>query len=407
MAASAAPWESSPGGGIGMGVIVEGQSGATAGLRATRIALSGLFLLNGVGIASWAAHVPFIKQRFGFSDATLGVALLFVAFGSVVALLCCGPLVSRVGSRIVVIVAACTFCVALPLLMLVPVVPLLFVVLPIFGASIGAMEVAINVQAVAVEDRYARPIMSNFHALFSVGGLLGAVVAAATLSQSIPPAAHMIVIGVLLAGIVATAVPQLLPADPSREASGPLLALPTGPLLGLSVLAFFCLVAEGAMADWGAVYLRERIGTNPAFAAAGYAAFSVAMAAGRFGGDALRARLHAALLVRLSGILAAVGLGVALVIAQPVATLIGFTCVGLGLANIVPILFTAAGRTPGIAAEIGIAAVASVGYFGFLVGPPLIGFVSQATSLSWGLALVALFIAIIALLAGQASQAER
>ncbi len=160
------------------------------------------------------------------------------------------------------------------------------------------------------------------------------------------------------------------------------------------------------MADWSAVYLRERLGTGAAFAAAGYAAFSVAMAAGRFGGDWLRARTSAVILVRLSAMLAALGLGLSLLIAQPLAALLGFACVGLGLANIVPILFTAAGRTSGVASEIGIATVASCGYFGFLIGPPLIGFVAQATSLAWGLALVALFIAFIALLAGRAGRAE-
>jgi predicted MFS family arabinose efflux permease len=392
-----------------MDSIVQGRGQTTAGLGATRAALSALFLLNGVGIASWAAHVPFIKQRFAFSDAILGLGLLLMALGSVVALLGGAPLVARLGSRSVIVVAALVFCAALPLLMLVPVAPLLFLLLPIFGASIGAMEVAINTEAVAVEGRFARPIMSSFHALFSVGGLLGAAVAALALARGVSPRAHMGGVALALVALVVIATPRLLAAAPAREAraaSGPTLALPRGPLLALGVLAFFCLVAEGAMADWSAVYLRDRLGTDPAFAAAGYAAFSVAMAAGRFGGDWLRARTGAVLLVRSSAALAALGLGVSLLIARPLAALLGFACVGLGLANIVPILFTAAGRTAGVASESGIATVASCGYFGFLIGPPLIGFVAGATSLAWGLAIVALFIAIIALLAGRAGRAE-
>ena len=389
-----------------MASIVRDQERQVVGLRATRMALSALFLLNGVGIASWAAHVPFIKQRFGFSDALLGFALLSMSLGSVVTLLGGGRLIARFGSRLVIIVAGFTFCLALALLMLVPVAPLLFLLLPIFGASIGAMEVGINVQSVEVEKRYARPIMSTFHALFSVGGLLGAGIAALSLAREVLPSVHMGIIALVLVAIVLVGMPQLLRAEPSQGAGGTALALPRGPLLGLGMLAFFCLVAEGAMADWSAVYLRDRLGTDAAFAAAGYAAFSVAMAAGRFGGDALRARTGAVPLVRVSAALAALGLGVALLVAQPVAALLGFACVGLGLANIVPILFTAAGRTPGVASEVGIAAVASFGYFGFLIGPPLIGFVAQVTSLSWGLALVALFIAIIALLAAQSDRAE-
>jgi len=386
--------------------IVQSQGRATVGLRATRIALSALFLLNGVGIASWAAHVPYIKQRFGFSDAILGFALLSMAFGSVIALLYGGQLIARYGSRMVIVVAGLGFCVALALLMVVPIAPLLFPFLACFGACIGAMEVGINVQAVEVEKRYARPIMSGFHALFSVGGLLGAAIAALSLARGVPPSVHMGVVPLALVAIVISSMPHLLSAEPARATGGPTLALPRGPLLGLGVLAFFCLVAEGAMADWSAVYLCDRLGTDAAFAAAGYAAFSVAMAAGRFGGDALRARTGAETLVRFSAALAALGLGAALLVAQPVAGLLGFACVGLGLSNIVPILFTAAGRTPGVASEVGIAAVASFGYFGFLIGPPLIGFVAQATSLSWGLALVALFIAIIALLAAQSGRAE-
>ena len=161
------------------------------------------------------------------------------------------------------------------------------------------------------------------------------------------------------------------------------------------------------MADWSAVYLRDHRGATPAVAAAGYAAFSVAMAAGRFGGDALRARLHAVPLVRLSGALAAFGLGVALIVARTPATLLGFACVGLGLSNVVPVLFTAAGRVPGIAPGTGIAAVASSGYFGFLIGPPAIGFVAQLTSLTGGLGVVALLLALIAILARGASGADR
>jgi predicted MFS family arabinose efflux permease len=370
------------------------------------LAVFALFLLNGVGIASWAAHVPYIKGKFALSEAVLGVALLAVAAGSVSALLFGGQLVARLGSRLVTIGGAFGFCAALPLLLIVPTFPLLFPVLMFFGACIGAMEVALNVQAIGVEERYGRPIMSSFHALFSVGGLLGASVAGVALSRGISPVAHMVAIAFCLVVLTAVAMSRLLLADPPQSDDAPAIALPTGPLLGLGILAFFCLVAEGAMADWSAVYLRESLGTDPGYAAAGYAAFSVAMAAGRFGGDALRARLHAVPLVRLSGALAAAGLGVALVIGEPLATLVGFACVGLGLSNVVPVLFTAAGRTPGVAMGTGIAAVASFGYFGFLLGPPVIGFVAQLTTLTWGLGVLVVLLALIALLAGGAARAD-
>lgn len=379
---------------------------AAPGIEASRRALLAIFFLNGVGIASWAAHIPYVKQKFGLSDAILGFALLAVAVGSVGALLFGGHLVARFGSRTVITIGAFSFCVALPLLLLVPSFLLLLPILAWFGACIGAMEVAANVQAFRLEEQYQRPIMSTFHAFFSIGGLIGATTAGLALGRGVGDVAHTISVALGLAVLTAVAMPYLLPIDPEEQHSSSAITLPFGPLLGLGVLAFFCLIAEGAMADWSAVYLRNSLGTTPAFAATGYAAFSVAMAAGRLVGDGLRARLRAALLVRLSAALAAVGLGAALLTAQPFATLLGFACVGLGLANIVPILFTAAGRTPGVATGAGIAAVASAGYFGFLIGPPVIGFVAQLTSLAWGLGLIVILLALITLLAQAASRAD-
>jgi fucose permease len=379
---------------------------AVPGIEASRRALTAIFFLNGVGIATWAAHIPYVKQKFGLSEAVLGFALLAVAIGSVAALLFGGRLVARFGSRTVITVGATCFCVALPLLLLVPAFPLLIPILALFGASIGAMEVAANVQAFRLEEQYRRPIMSAFHAFFSIGGLVGAATAGLALGQGVGDVAHTIGVVLGLAVLTAVAMPYLLPIDPEEQHSSAAITLPFGPLLGLGVLAFFCLVAEGAMADWSAVYLRDSLGTTPAFAATGYAAFSIAMAAGRLVGDALRARLRAALLVRLSSAVAAVGLGAALLAGQPAGTLVGFACVGLGLANIVPILFTAAGRTPGVATGAGIAAVASAGYFGFLIGPPTIGFVAQLTSLAGGLGLVVVLLALITLLARPAVRAD-
>lgn len=389
-----------------MGVQAVRERGATTELRAARVALLGIFLLNGVGIASWAAHVPAVKQKFALSDAALGGALLAIAVGSVGALLLGGRLVAHFGSRAVLIVGAVGFCLILSLVLIAPTLALLIALLAGFGACIGAMEVAANVEAFRVEERYGRPIMSTFHALFSVGGLLGAAVAGLTLARGIPGAAHMAGIALGLLALTVWSAPRLLPADSARPPAGSAIALPIGPLLGLGVLAFCCLVAEGAMADWSAVYLRDSLGTGPGFAAAGYAAFSLAMAAGRFGGDNLRTRMRAVPLIRVSGAFAAIGLGLAVLIAHPLVALVGFACVGLGLANIVPVLFTAAGRTPGTAVGTGVAAVASAGYFGFLIGPPVIGFMAQATSLAGGLGLVTMLMALLALLAGNAAHAD-
>ena len=368
-------------------------------LRRARWAALGIFLINGVVIASWVAHIPLIKERFGLSDGALGLTLLVIALGSIASLMLTGGVIARVGSRIVNGVAVLAFCATLPLIVAVSSFPLLLVFLALFGVWIGAMEVAANVQAVAVEERYGRPIMSTFHALFSVGGLAGAALASLLLARSIAPLVHVGIVSLLMALLALLTLRWLLPPSVDRMSDAPAIALPTGPLMGLGLLAFFGLVGEGAMADWSAVYLRETLGADAGFAATGFAAFSLAMAAGRLSGDALRTRSRSVALIRFSGALAALGLGGALLIGHPVAALVGFACVGLGLSNIVPVLFSAAGRVPGVSSGTGIAAVATAGYFGFLAGPPLIGFVAQVTNLSVGLSIVVLFMALIALLA--------
>lgn len=375
------------------------RSDVPAVLRRARWAALVIFLINGVVIASWVAHIPLIKARFGLSDGTLGNTLLVIAVGSIASLVLTSGVIARVGSRLVNIVAVLVFCALLPLILLVPSYPLLLVLLALFGITIGAMEVAANVQAVAVEERYDRPIMSTFHALFSTGGLVGAALAAALLTRGVEPLTHVLIVCATMALLAMFSLRWLLPPSVDSMSDAPAIALPTGPMMWLGLLAFFGLVGEGAMADWTAVYLRDELDTDAGFAASGFAAFSLAMAIGRFSGDALRTRFHSVALVRWSAILAAVGLGISLVLAHPVAALVGFACVGLGLSNIVPVLFSAAGRVPGVASGTGIAAVATAGYFGFLAGPPLIGYVSEASNLTIGLVVVVVFAALIALMA--------
>jgi hypothetical protein len=273
---------------------------------------------------------------------------------------------------------------------------LLILGLMLFGLSNGAMDVAMNAQGVAVEQRYGRPIMSSFHGLFSLGGLTGAGIGGLVLAAGIEPVVHVLGMAIILGSLGAAALRGLLPASVDIVEGGPVFAWPRGPIAGLCILAFFSMVGEGAMADWSAVYLRNSLATGPGLAAAGFAAFSMMMAAGRLTGDRLVGYFGPVRLVRLSAGLAAAGLGLAMLIGQPAAAIIGFGCVGLGLANVIPILFSAAGRMPGLSAGAGIAAVATTGYLGFLAGPPLIGFAAELLTLAGALGIVAVFIGLIA-----------
>jgi MFS family permease len=373
--------------------------------RAARLAVSAVFFLNGAGIGNWVVRIPSVRDQLGLTEAALGVALLGVAAGALVAMPLAGRLVARHGSRPVTRAGAVAFAVALGLPALAPSLPLLCLALVVLGAGNGTLDVAMNAQAAAVERRYARPIMSRFHALFSLGGLAGAALGGAAADAGIPAASHLalvaLVAGVAAAGSAAGMLPARADATPEHAS----FARPSRPLVVLGIVAFCVLFGEGAMADWSAVYLRDAAGAGPGLAAAGYAAFSLMMAAGRGVGDALLARLGPARLVAGAGALAAVGLAAALLVGAPWAAVVGFGFVGAGLSVVFPTVLATAGRVPGTAAGPAIAAVSTMGYTGFLAGPPLIGFLAHALTLRGALAVVALTSAAVALLAGALGRA--
>ena len=362
-----------------------------------RFAVSAIFFLNGAVLASWIPHIPEIKAAHGLNDGRLGLVLLAMAAGAITAMPIAGALVARFGSRTMTTIAALTFALVLPLPLLSPSVPLLATALFILGGWNGTLDVAMNAHAVAVEQRYGRPIMSSFHALFSLGGLAGAAIAGLAIAAGVGRLTHVLTASVVAVATVASVVGRLLPATPETTRHAPIFAWPSRALLGLGGLAFLGLLAEGAMADWSAVYLHDILRSTPGMAATGFAAFSLTMAIGRFSGDSLVLRYGPGAVLCASSTVAAVGLGVALAIGAPLVAVLGFGAVGFGIANVIPILFSAAGNVPGVSAGVALAAVATTGYLGFLAGPALIGFVAEATSLRVGLVLVSAACAFIAL----------
>lgn len=374
---------------------------------AARWAAAVVFFVNGALFGTWVPQIPLIKARLGLDDGELGLALLCLAGGAVAGFLFTGYLIDRFGSRAITSLSLIAMAVFLPLPVLAPTPLMLSLYLSAFGAAGGIMDVSMNAQAVKVEKAYARPLMSSFHGMFSLGGLAGAGIGGLFLSAGAAPARLVPASALFLLLLGAAVLPRLLPFRPASGVGCPtesgkrvLIALPSRPVLGLSVLAFFTLACEGAMADWSAVYLRDALLMSPGSAAAGYAAFSTAMAAGRLAGDPATARLGPILTIRAGAAMAALGLALALGPGSPPLALAGFGCVGLGLANIIPVLFSAAGRTPGLSPGTAIAAVCTMGYFGFLVGPPVIGFLADRTTLSASLWLLAGCMALTALLAG-------
>ncbi len=366
-----------------------------------------LFFINGALFASWVSRVPAIQAERGLSHGALGCALLGVALGALVAMPLAGWGTTRFGSRRVSQVTAVAYCATLPWLAIAPNACILGLTLFCFGAVHGALDVAMNAQAVAVETRYGRPIMSSFHALWSLGGLAGAALGGVVAAAGVPPLAHFCGASLVLGAVTATSVlPRLLDAGEVQSRalfdqgeSRPAFTWPPRSIVALGAVAFCIMMGEGAMADWSAIYLRDTAGAGEGLAAVGYAAFSIAMAAGRFSGDTLAARYGPVILVRTGGAIAAAGLGLALLIGQSAAALIGFAAVGAGFATIVPQVLSAAGRTPGIAPGPALAVATTLGYTGFLIGPPLIGFVAELAGLRAAFGIIAAMSAVAVILA--------
>ena len=372
-------------------------------MRSARLGVAAIFFLNGFGFASWVVRIPAVQEKLALSEGPLGIALLGAAVGLLISTPLAGWLVARLGSRPVVGVTALLVSLVLLPLALAPTLPLLVLANVAGGATAGALDVSMNAQAVEVEKRYARPIMSSFHAAFSFGGLAGAASGGLVASFGVGVLPHLAGVAALSAVAALAAYRLLLPVSTDASGSGeyasPAFARPTRGLLGLGVISFCVLLGEGAMADWSAVYLRGTLETGPGLAAAGYAAFSLTMAAGRLAGDRLTARLGSTRLVRAGAAVAAGGLGLALATGHPLITLFGFACVGAGFSIVFPIALSAAGRTTGTSAGPAIAAVSTAGYFGFLVGPPAIGFVAEVFGLGTALFIVVILSALIVPLA--------
>jgi MFS family permease len=382
-------------------------------LWAARLSILGIFFLNGFGFASWVVRIPAIQEKLGLGEGLLGAALLSAAVGSLASMPLTGWLVSRFGSRPVVWVTASAWPVVLVLLALAPNLPLFVLALLFAGAAVGALDVSMNAHAVTVEREYRRPIMSSFHAAFSFGGLAGAAGGGLVAASGVGELQHLAGVAVITAVAAVYFCRGMLPAAADAEPDGsetggqPVFVRPTRALLGLGVIAFCVLLGEGAMADWSAVYLEKTLETGPGFAAAGFAAFSLTMAVGRLSGDWLTERFGSAGLVRAGAALAAVGLGISLAVADPLFALVGFASAGAGFSIIFPATLSAAGNKEGVSAGPALAAVASAGYFGFLVGPPSIGFVAEAFGLGGALYIVVALSALIVLLAGTVGRGNK
>ena len=367
-----------------------GQDAATdpakAQVRATRIA----FFIAGFGMAAWAPLVPFAKERLGIQEGALGTLLLCLGAGSILAMPLAGFLTSRSGCQRVLIASALVICAMLPMLAHISSIALLALVLFLFGAGMGALDCTMNIQAIILERASGRTMMSGFHGLFSLGGVAGAGGISGLLSTGVSPLnATWIVVAVLVV-LLALSAPHFLPYG--GRSGGPSFAVARGVVLFVGVLCFILFLAEGAVLDWSAVFLAEVRGMSPAHAGLGYAAFSATMTLGRLTGDRIVMRLGPRTTVIGGSILAAAGLALATIIPSAPLAVLGYALLGAGCSNIVPVMFSMAGKQDEMPESIAVPAITTMGYAGVLLGPAFIGFAAHATSLATALLIVAMLL---------------
>jgi len=372
-------------------------------MRRTRVAISLFFFADGLLIGSWASRIPAVQAQAGLTNTRLGLALFAASLGALGAMPFAGRLCERIGSRRVTVAGLVVMCGSLFGASTAGGITELSLALLGFGAGFGSVNVAANAQGIALERAYGRTIFSSFHAAFSVGGMVGAGSGALAVRIGLTPRVHLGALA-LVAAMAALALGRnLLPPIVGTTAPAPRVARPPRVLLLLGAAAFCTLLAEGSAADWSATYLTQSVAQGAAVAGLGYAAFSLAMATSRTLGDRLQRRFGAVTLARSGGVVAAAGLSTALITGSAPVALAGFAGMGAGLGVVVPLLFRAAGSTPGISTSVGVASVSTIGWLGFLAGPPAIGFAAGAVGLRAALAIVVVAIVAMVFLAHSAA----
>lgn len=359
----------------------------------SRISVSLIFFVCGYVYTSWSTRLPTIQSLFSLNNSTLGLLLLCVAIGSLTSMPLTGWLIARKGSRFATTLSLLLFCCTLFVFPLLSLKWHLAAFFYIIGAFMGALDVAMNAQAVAIEQRYKAPMMSSFHAIFSVGMMLGAL--SGSFFVQFSTTFHFTVVSAACLAISAGCVFFLIPDTVKPSNEGVALRLPDRSMLFMGLIAFCAMLGEGAMADWSTNYLKNVLQTNAATAPLGLSAFSAAMTLGRFGGDKIRTLWGDRQLIMANSALAMLGLIVALIIPSAWVAIAGLFLVGLGLSTIIPIVYSVAGHNKSLPNGVGLAMVTTLGYFGFLFGPPVIGFLADSQGLRTALAFIVLLFGIM------------
>lgn len=375
--------------------------------KQVRIAVSVFFFCQGLSFASWASRIPDLKNALQLSEAGLGSILLALPAGQLMTMPFSGRFVTRFGCKYVLRIAIIGYVISLTNIGLVRAPWQLALALFSFGVCGNLCNISVNTQALHAEKLYERPIMASFHGIWSTAGFSGAMVGALMMKLELKPWYHFLIIATMVIFAALFFQKYLLLTPTSKTASSfKKIRRPDGSLLLLGAIAFCCLSAEGCMFDWSGVYFRDVVEAEGSWVSLGYASFMIMMATGRFTGDRLARRFGRKRMVQLSGLLIFSGMMIAVLFPSLIIATIGFMIVGLGVSSIIPLMYSTAGKVKEVASGIAIATVSGVGFFGFLMGPPLIGYIAELTGLPVSFAVIALLGIVISLLINRVKEID-
>ncbi len=349
--------------------------------RKSRLAVGAVFFAYGLTFASWASRIPTIQQSLGISDGTLGLVLFSLPAGLFLCLPFSGWIINHFGSKKIVVIAGLIYTGLLLLIGISQTLVQLVAVLFAFGFFSSLLNIAVNTQAAGVEQAYEKPIMASFHGMWSLAGFTGAAIGTIMMGYGVDPAYHFILIFVLMLLIIFFSTTNMVHKDAGQNADGLKFIMPDRPLMKLGVIAFCSLVCEGTMVDWSGVYFLKVVKAEPAWVGAGYTAYMIAMAAGRFIADWVTGKIGVQRVLQLSGLLTVLGLLISVVFPYQVPAIIGFLLVGIGVSSVVPLAYSAASKSVTMPASQALSTVTTIGFFGLLVGPPFIGIISESSDL--------------------------
>ncbi len=367
--------------------------------RLHRIAVSSFFFLAGICFFSWASRIPNIQSRLQLNNAALGGILLCLPIGLLTSLPIAGFLVAKYGSRIIVIISATLYAVTLPMLGFAITSTQLMITLFVFGFGGNLLNISMNTQAVGTEKFFEKPIMAFYHGIWSMGGFTGGAIGTLMVRFQIIPFYHFLCITGFSLLVVLVFSGHLIRKDADRNVKQPIFARPDKSILNFGLIAFCAMICEGAMSDWSGVYFAKVVKPGAAWVTVGFTAYVTTMATGRFFGDWVAFRLGIKKMLQLSGALTASGLLLAVFFPNFITATIGFLLVGAGVSSVVPMIYSAVGKSKLMSPGVAIAAASTIGYLGFLFGPPFIGFIAQVTSLRISLGLIAVMGTMIAVIA--------